>query len=90
MTPEITQTMTPTQMMVSIEDRSMLRAIKAAIMQLKGVTKVREITPKTRYTKAEFYQKIEKSVKSAENNNVFAQEEGESVDQFIDRLLCIQ
>lgn len=90
MTPEISQTMTPTQMVVSIEDRSMLRAIKAAIMQLKGVTKVREITPKTQYTKAEFYEKIEKSVKSAENNNVYAQEEGESVDQFIDRLLCIQ
>lgn len=90
MTPEISQTMTPTQMVVSIEDRSMLRVIKAAIMQLKGVTKVREITPKPQYTKAEFYEKIEKSVKSAENNNVYAQEEGESVDQFIDRLLCIQ
>ena len=76
--------------MVSIEDRSMLRAIKAAILQLKGVTKVKEITPKTHYTEAEFYKKIEESVKSAENNKVFAQEEGESVDQFIDRLLCIQ
>lgn len=90
MESQLSQTITPTQMMVSIEDRSMLRAIKAAIMQLKGVTKVKEITPKTHYTEAEFYKKIEKSVKSAENNNVFAQEQGESVDQFIDRLLCIQ
>ncbi len=68
----------------------MLRAIKTAIKQLKGVTMVREVAPHTHYSEAEFYKKIEKSVKSAENNKVFAQEQGESVDQFIDRLLCIQ
>lgn len=79
----------PAQLVIDVEDRSMLRAIKAAIKQLKGVVSVKESTPKVRYTEQEFYDKIEKSARSAEQGPVYTQSQGESVDQFIDRLLCI-
>lgn len=39
--------------------------------------------------KDKFYSKIEHSLKQAKEGKVFKQQEGESVEQYLDRLLCI-
>lgn len=80
----------PTQIVVDIEDRTMLRSLKMIIKQLKGVVAVKEVAPKTIYSEKEFIAKIERSKKSAEGGRVFSQAEGESINDFIDRLLCIE
>ena len=45
---------------------------------------------KVHMTEAEFRQKLERSSKQAEEGKVIRMSENESVDQFVDRLLCIQ
>ena len=44
--------------------------------------------PKVKMTEEEFYGKIEKSVASAEIGNVYTKRENESVEDFVNRLLC--
>lgn len=80
------------QLIVDVEDRSMLRTLKMVIKQLKGVKQVRESKPmtKTEYTEEEFYAKIDHSIQSAQQGECYSQKPGESVDAFVDRLLCIQ
>lgn len=82
----------PAQLIVDVEDRSMLRTLKIVIKQLKGVTQVKEnkSMQKTRYTEEEFYAKIDHSIQSAQKDECYCQKPGESVDAFVDRLLCIQ
>ncbi len=38
----------------------------------------------------EFYEKVNRSIKQAEEGMVIRQDEGESVDDFIDRMLCTE
>jgi len=38
--------------------------------------------------KENYYSKIDHSIEQAENGDVIKQQDGESVEQFIDRLLC--
>jgi len=47
-----------------------------------------EKEPKVKMTEAEFYAKLDRSIESARKGNTIAMEEGETTDQFIDRLLC--
>lgn len=39
-------------------------------------------------SEAEFYEKINKSVESAKKGRVYKMQDGESINDFIDRLLC--
>ncbi|MDO4956021.1 MAG: hypothetical protein Q4E60_03255 [Bacteroidales bacterium] len=43
---------------------------------------------KTKMSEAEFYEKINKSVESAKKGRVYKMQAGESINDFIDRLLC--
>lgn len=38
----------------------------------------------------EFYEKVNRSIMQAEEGRVIRQDEGESVDDFIDRMLCTE
>jgi len=42
----------------------------------------------TLMSKEEFYAKIDRSIKQIEEGKVTRQQDGESVEEFIDRLLC--
>ena len=50
----------------------------------------RQMTPKVKMTEKEFYEKLDHSIESARAGHVIKQQDGESEDQFIDRLLCIE
>lgn len=71
-------------------DASMKRAIKQALKQLKGVMSVKETTPKCRMTEKQYYEMLDHSIEQANNGETIAMNEGESVEQFLNRLVCTQ
>ncbi|MCQ2335383.1 MAG: hypothetical protein MJZ89_06050 [Paludibacteraceae bacterium] len=84
-------TTTPTigQMTIEMDDPAVFNVIKSFVRQLKGVTSVKVTQkPKAKMTEEEFYAKIDRARKSAEAGHVYRQKDGESIDEFVDRLLC--
>lgn len=71
-------------------DASMKRAIKQVLKQLKGVVAVKETTPKARMSKADYFAMLDHSIEQAVNGQTIAMHEGESVQQFLNRLVCTQ
>jgi hypothetical protein len=53
-----------------------------------GSFKLQPIKSDASMNKAEFYAKIDRSIKQAEEGKVVRQQDGEAVEDFIDRLLC--
>ncbi|MCQ2196500.1 MAG: hypothetical protein MJZ60_03140 [Bacteroidaceae bacterium] len=47
-----------------------------------------ECKPKVKMTEEEFFAKLDESIASAKAGNRIAMNEGETTDQFVDRLLC--
>ena len=66
-------------------DVSMKRAIKQALMQLKGGD-VKETKSKTSMTKKEYFAMLDHSIEQAKNGNTVAMNEGETLQQFMLRL----
>lgn len=71
-------------------DASMKRAIKQILKQLKGVMSVKETTPKIKMTEKEYYEMLDHSIEQANNGKTIAMNENESVDDYLNRLICTQ
>lgn len=71
-------------------DASMKRAIKQILKQLKGVMSVKETTPKIKMTEKEYYAMLDHSIEQANNGKTIAMNENESVDDYLNRLICTQ
>ena len=76
---------------ITLDDINVLNYVKTLLSQMKGVQKV-AVSPMSnaQMTEQEFYQKIDRSLESAKMGAVYRMDKGESMDQFIDRLLCIK
>lgn len=83
----MTQTYT-TQLVVNVDSPAVLKNIKKLLKQLKGVNSVKEVTPKVKMSEKEFYEKIEAASRSAAAGHVVHQQDGESINDFITRMLC--
>lgn len=66
------------------------KTVRRALAKRLNASIEAEKEPKVKMTEAEFYAKLDRSIESAKNGNTIAMEEGETTDQFIDRLLCIK
>lgn len=77
-----------TQLVIDVENPSIIKTLKTLARQLKGVMSVREVKPKTKMSEKEFYEKIEAASRSAAAGHVIQQQEGESINDFINRMLC--
>lgn len=77
-----------TQLIIDVENPSIVKTLKTLVRQLKGVTSVKEVKPKSKMSEKEFYEKIEAASKNAAAGNVIQQQEGESINEFINRMLC--
>ena len=84
----IATTVTEPQLIVNVSDTSMLKALKNAILLLKGVSSVKECLPKTEMTEKEFFAKLDESIASAENGNSDEMGANESGEEFLERILC--
>lgn len=89
---DMESTATPTQtIQLTIDiDASMKRSIKQVLKQIKGVIAVKETTPKARMSEAEYYAMLDRSIEQANNGQTVAIEEGETVHDFLNRLVCTQ
>lgn len=76
------------QFVVNVDNPTILKTIKSLVKQLKGVNSIKEVTPKVKMSEAEFYEKIEAASRSAAAGHVYRQQEGESINNFVNRLLC--
>ena len=71
-------------------DASMKRAIKQVLKQIKGVVAVKDTTPKARMSEKEYYAMLDRSIEQADNGQTIAMQEGETVHEFLNRLVCTQ
>lgn len=69
---------------------SQKKSVQLALAKRLNASIDSEKTPKVKMSEDEFYAKLDKSIESAKAGNVIAMKDGESTDQFIDRLLCIE
>ena len=76
------------QLVVSIDDASLVKSIKNAISLLKGVSSVKEQKPKVKMTEKEFFQKLDDSIESARKGKITRMRSNESGKEFLDRVLC--
>ncbi|OWV02506.1 MULTISPECIES: hypothetical protein [unclassified Fibrobacter] len=76
------------QLVVDVEDASLLKSIKQAISMLKGVSSVTVNKPKVRMTQQEFFKKLDDSVASAKRGRTVRMLSNESGQEFLDRILC--
>lgn len=83
-----TSSLQTTQLLVDIEDTSVLRAIKTAIKQLKGVGSIKEIKPRVKMSEAEFCDMIKKSAQSVRLDGANQKRENESVQDYVNRLIA--
>lgn len=77
-----------TQLLVDIEDVSVLRAIKTAIKQLKGVGLVKEVKPRVKMSEAEFCDMIKKSAQTVRLDGANQKHANESVQEYVNRLIA--
>lgn len=76
---------------IEMENPAVLTVVKSFLRQMKGIASVKvSRKPKTKMSEAEFYQMVESSRKSAAEGNVVAQQDGETVHDFLNRLLCTE
>lgn len=71
-------------------DASMKKAIMQVLKQIKGVVTVKDTTPKSRMSKEEYYKMLDLSIEQARNGQTTAMQENETVEQFLNRLICTQ
>ena len=71
-------------------DASMKSAIMQVLKQIKGVVTVKDTTPKSRMTKEEYYKMLDHSIEQANNGQTIAMKKDETVEQFLNRLVCTQ
>lgn len=84
----IATSVTKPQLIVDVSDISMLKAMKNAILLLKGVSSVKECLPKAEMTEKEFFAKLDESIASAENGCCDEMGANESGEDFLNRILC--
>lgn len=82
-----TSSLQTTQLLVDVEDTSVLRAIKTAIRQLKGVGLVKEVKPHVKMSEAEFCDMIKKSAQSVRPDGSNQKRENESMQEYVNRLI---
>lgn len=78
------------QITLTIEDDSVLQAVKQVLRNIKGVVKVNKVKDTTAYSSTEWNEKLRHSSQQMKEGKVHAMHDGESVDDFIDRLLCTE
>ena len=71
-------------------DASMKRAIMQVLKQIKGVVTVKDTTPKTCMSKEDYYKMLDHSIEQANNGQTIAMKKDESVEEFLNRLVCTQ
>lgn len=76
------------QLIVNVENVSMLNALKQAILLLKGVSSVREYRSDDEMSESEFFAKLDESLDSAKNGKCVEMGESETGASFLDRILC--
>lgn len=89
----MTATMSPAssvQWTITLDDISMSKTIKRALMAMKGVVSIKDTTPRTRHTMAELDARIKRAESDYRAGRVYRQMDGETTDAFIDRLLCTE
>lgn len=77
------------QLVVDIDDVSLVKSIKQAISLLKGVSSVKVNKPKVKMSQQEFFQKLDESIESAKSGKVVRMKANESGKEFLDRVLCL-
>lgn len=78
------------QITLTIEDDSVLQTVKQVLRNIKGVVKVNRVKDATLYSAAEWNEKLRRSSQQINEGKIHAMHDGESVDDFIDRLLCTE
>ena len=76
------------QLIVDIEDGSLLKSIKQAISLLKGVSSVKESEP-IKMTEKQFFQKLDDSIASMQKGKPVRMKQNESGKEFLERILCL-
>ncbi len=71
-------------------DASMKKAIQTVLNQLKGVLSVRETTPQGSMSEKEYYSMLDHSIEQAKIGETVAKEDGESMSDFLNRLICTE
>ena len=71
-------------------DASMKSAIMQVLKQIKGVVTVKDTTPKSHMSKEEYYKMLDHSIEQANNGQTIAMKKDETVEQFLNRLVCTQ
>lgn len=71
-------------------DASMKRTVMQVLKQIKGVVTVKDTTPKSCMSKEEYYKMLDLSIEQARNGQTTAMQENETVEQFLNRLICTQ
>lgn len=79
---------TKPQLIVDVENVSMLKALKQAILLLKGVSSVKEYRSDEEMTESEFFAKLDESLKSGKNGKCVEMNDSETGAAFLDRILC--
>lgn len=76
---------------IEMDNPSVFRTVKTLLRQIKGVSTVKVTQkPRVKMTEEEFYAKIDAARQNAESGNVFAQRDGECINDFINRMLCTE
>jgi hypothetical protein len=84
----IATTVTEPELIVKVNDASMLKALKNAILLLKGVASVKECLPKTEMSEKEFFARLDESIASVKDGSCDEMGTDESGAEFLERILC--
>lgn len=76
-----------TQLVIDVEDPSIIKTLKTLARQLKGVMSVREVKPKTKMSEKEFYDMIDHSAKTARTDGANMKKAEESMSEYLNRLI---
>lgn len=68
--------------------QSQSKSVRRALAKRLNASIAAEKEAKVKMTEAEFYAKLDRSIESAKQGHTIAMMDGETTDQFIDRLLC--
>lgn len=78
------------QWTITLEDVKMAKAIKRTLLAMKGVVSVQNTSQKALMSKEDYYAMIDNSIQQAEQGKTISMLPNESVEQFLDRIACIQ